>query len=531
MAKKIYYGNGRDNIHTVHYCSGLITRSSQNMPEEAKDIVSCAVKLSNEWFGEAIDEEMKEVDMEHRGTECSSLLEENDSLEKKVEEAKNEQSSNEGYDIPKQLPRRNIMQKLEMEMVQSCDLWLYNDEIVRFNGQTYDFVDEKTFVTLARMYRPDTVEEIRSYPQFKSVIQFMHTNPDIVLEETTGKETLIPFSNCVFDVEDGSLHPFTRDVPLFYKLKCRYTEDETMPAFTKFLKTTFQDNDKAVELLYEIIGYLVCNGRLAKKFIVWADQPDSGKSILASWIASLFEEESTSSISLTKLADQFSLGNLDRIRFNYCMELPRCKISDDTVAIIKQLTGDPVITTERKFQDQKKVKHQAKFLFGTNNNIELLHDDEAFWNRMVLLPFCRSIPPEERDPDLLNKLRSESSQIVSKAARACVELHRRNYEFTKTEQGDNMIMEWRGENIDIKIKNFVDKYCTITRDEEDFIPTQKAYDAYCSFCSKQGQSPGCLVKQFSNTMRRLFNIEKAKRAYRGYDNPLNGFGGIRFKEE
>lgn len=532
--KKIYYGKHSDTLHTIRHSSDLTNLSSLMLPEQVYETVTCAETLIGQWKQYTIQEPLME--WEQAQLEVKEMKQQVNDEEQKINtdtlKAENPMESTGEKNAVAQPTRRNTMQKLEEEMIKNCDLWIYDGQIVRFNGQTYDYVDETTFITLARMYRPGTVEEIKSYPQFKSVIQYMLTNPSIELKESTAADTIIPFKNYAFDISDGSLHPYKREVPIFYKLKCRYTDDEHMPHFEKFLETSFQNDEDTIKLLYEIIGYIVCNGRLGKKWFLFANQPDSGKSQLANWLSSLFEDENTSSIPLSKLAGQFALGDLDKIRLNYCMELPLGKISDDVVAIIKQLTGDAVVLAERKFQNQRKVRHFTKFLFGTNNPIELLHDDEAFWNRVVLLPFCRTIPPDERDPNLLNGLMSESSQIVSKAARTCVELHRRNYEFTQTTRGNEMITAWRCKSIATKIKDFVKECCTITYEATDFCPSQVLYNAYCDFCKGRGEIPGCSVKQFSNTMRRLYgDIERVKRSYTSYANPVNGFTGICLKEE
>ena len=48
-----------------------------------------------------------------------------------------------------------------------------------------------------------------------------------------------------------------------------------------------------------------------------------------------------------------------------------------------------------------------------NNKPQVRGQDEGIWRRILLVPFDVQIPPEERDPDLPEKLRAERSGILN----------------------------------------------------------------------------------------------------------------------
>ena len=85
------------------------------------------------------------------------------------------------------------------------------------------------------------------------------------------------------------------------------------------------------------------------------------------------------------------------------------------IGLFKQLTsgGSDVVTAEKKFGALGRPESRfIKFLFAGNHLPRLRETDDAFWSRMVLVPFENQIKREERDPDLLDKLLKRSDYII-----------------------------------------------------------------------------------------------------------------------
>ena len=88
------------------------------------------------------------------------------------------------------------------------------------------------------------------------------------------------------------------------------------------------------------------------------------------------------------------------------------------IGLFKQLTsgGSDVVTAEKKFGALGRPESRfIKFLFAGNHLPRLRETDDAFWSRMVLVPFENQIKREERDPDLLDKLLKRSDYIIGRA--------------------------------------------------------------------------------------------------------------------
>lgn len=83
-------------------------------------------------------------------------------------------------------------------------------------------------------------------------------------------------------------------------------------------------------------------------------------------------------------------------------------------AMIKLVTGGEPIQARHLNRDFFKFTPQFKLTMSGNYRPTIAGTDEGIWRRMRLVPFDVTIPKEERDPKLFDKLRSEASGILNR---------------------------------------------------------------------------------------------------------------------
>ena len=91
---------------------------------------------------------------------------------------------------------------------------------------------------------------------------------------------------------------------------------------------------------------------------------------------------------------------------------------------IKTLTGGDPIAARFMRQDFFEFKPQFKLLIAGNHRPGLRSVDEAIRRRFNLIPFAVTIPPEERDEGLKDKLRAEWPGILAWMIAGCLEWQR-----------------------------------------------------------------------------------------------------------
>jgi P4 family phage/plasmid primase-like protien len=88
---------------------------------------------------------------------------------------------------------------------------------------------------------------------------------------------------------------------------------------------------------------------------------------------------------------------------------------------IKAMTGGDPITARFMRQDFFTYAPQFKIVIAGNHKPSLRGVDDAISRRLHLIPFTVTIPPEERDRDLADKLKSEWPGILYWAIEGCTE--------------------------------------------------------------------------------------------------------------
>ena len=91
---------------------------------------------------------------------------------------------------------------------------------------------------------------------------------------------------------------------------------------------------------------------------------------------------------------------------------------------IKTMTGGDRISARFMRQDFFEYTPQFKLLIAGNHKPGLRSVDEAIRRRFHLVPFAVTIPKEERDPYLKDKLKSEWPGILSWAVKGCLDWQR-----------------------------------------------------------------------------------------------------------
>lgn len=148
----------------------------------------------------------------------------------------------------------------------------------------------------------------------------------------------------------------------------------------------------------------------------------------------------------------------------------------------KAITGaDKRIQAERKFEQAFQFKPTVKLLFSANKVPSPSNEnDDAFYERWIIIKFDNFIPRENRDEDLDEKLTTdeELSGVLNWALEGLDRLLDQggfNYERTALEKHE--IWEEHGNSID----RFISE-CLVEGNDGDRISSGKMYDKYVKFC-------------------------------------------------
>jgi putative DNA primase/helicase len=89
-------------------------------------------------------------------------------------------------------------------------------------------------------------------------------------------------------------------------------------------------------------------------------------------------------------------------------------------AFLKSLSGGDVVTARALYRDSFEFIPTFKLVLSTNHRPVIRGSDHAIWRRIRLIPFTVTIPPEEQDRHLPDKLRAELPGILRWAVEGCL---------------------------------------------------------------------------------------------------------------
>ena len=82
-------------------------------------------------------------------------------------------------------------------------------------------------------------------------------------------------------------------------------------------------------------------------------------------------------------------------------------------SLIKSVTGEDLLTARFLYGEYFSFKPTFKIFMATNHKPKIRGADNGIWRRIKMIPFDVTIPPEQRDKNLTEKLITENAGILN----------------------------------------------------------------------------------------------------------------------
>lgn len=382
-------------------------------------------------------------------------------------------------------------------------------KMVRFascNGQLYIYDKGRGFYTPVMRDEVQTIIiamleselEIRgTASQLREVYEFIKHDPHIRVTARP-PEHLLCFANGILDTITGEFirgknpqHFFTWRLAIDFD-----PSQQACPVFDSFITQITGGDFLLAERLMQSMAYLLLPSKKMRDIILFQGVGGSGKSVLANLIASFFDQDKVASLAANQLQERFAPFQLVGKRLNLCMDLPKGKLTSESVAFLKLISGDDSVKVEPKGENGWFTHLECRFLFGSNHQFAPAEEDGALTDRVRLIPFRFAVSHEERDYALFEKLKFERSAIFNRLLQAFCRLRANNFIFP----GEDIYgIEHACIETDGPIGNFILDCCELVPDA--VTPTSEFYLAYCKYCRAHGASFNGKIQPFS----RMFN--------------------------
>ncbi len=229
--------------------------------------------------------------------------------------------------------------------------------------------------------------------------------------------------NGTLDLRTGTLRPHRRADLITKLAPVTYDAMATCPVWEWFLDRAMGSDGELVRYLQRMLGYSLTGLTREHALGFFFGGGANGKSTCLSTIHAMLGDyaapaprgllfRSRGERHPTELASLFGR------RFVTCAEIESGQAFDE--AFVKDLTGGDVLTARRMREDFWSFAPTHKLFIAGNHKPLVRGDDDGIWRRMRLVPWTVTIPPEERDKMLSEKLRAELPGILAWCVRGCV---------------------------------------------------------------------------------------------------------------
>ena len=306
-------------------------------------------------------------------------------------------------------------------------------------------------------------------------------------QELNSCQDLINFENGLLRLTGGKpvLLPHTPDVFSTIRIPCRWEEKGiSTPVFDAFLNTLCSGDEDIQRLLIEFIGVaLSCiPGYKTKKSLFLVGPGNTGKSLFRSLLEAILGKKNCISIDLREMENRFGTGYLDGKRLAGSADMSFLNVQE--MSVFKNLTGGDSVFAEAKFEKGFSFRYSGLLCFCMNR-LPKFGGDNGPWvyERIMPVECLNVIPPQQRDPYLLEKLCDEKEGIVQKAVGALCSVIERGCRFSEPDSVRSCLSRYREENSSVS-SFYYECMCrksTECRADED-LTVMTVYSAYREYC-------------------------------------------------
>lgn len=235
--------------------------------------------------------------------------------------------------------------------------------------------------------------------------------------------------NGVWDFQEMKLLPHSSDFKFNFVVPLEYNENANGCALIDSFFKGIVAEDRLM-LLYEIMAYCLYMHNPHKQAFMLHGGADSGKTTYASLVSCFLGQENTSNVELQSLSeDNFATSRLFGKLANIYDDLPAKPIYQ--TGTFKSITGNGIIEGQEKFKGRFSFKPFAKLLFATNQVPRANDEQDAYFDRWIIVNFPNCFRGDARDNMLLDKLtqKEELQALLKKCLLLLPELLKNNFSY------------------------------------------------------------------------------------------------------
>jgi putative DNA primase/helicase len=345
-----------------------------------------------------------------------------------------------------------------------------------------------------------------------AMVALAQSEVSITPDMLNGYPWLLNCLNGTVDLRTGTLLPHRMEDFISRLAPVCFEPDARCPLWLEFLNRIMDGNEQLIGFLQRAVGYALTGETSEQCLFIFYGSGANGKSTFLQAMSHVLGDYSMSTPTETLLVKRRGAIPNDVARLKGARFVVACEADAENrlaESLIKQMTGGDTISARFLHQEWFDFEPTHKVFFGTNHKPVIKGTDYAIWRRIRLVPFEITIPEEERDKALPEKLKAEAGGILAWAVQGCLAWQRQG--LGAPEEVKAATDNYR-EEMDL-LGEFLKDRCRLSHDAR--VSSKALHEAYTAWCEENGQEP---VGQ-----RAFVSALKEK----GFNRSRLGSGGVR----
>lgn len=294
----------------------------------------------------------------------------------------------------------------------------------------------------------------------------------------------VNFANGTLDLQSRVLRPHAREDLATKLVPIEYDPNAEAPLWNHFLDRIMQGNLDLLAYLQRCVGYSLTGDVSEQCFFVLWGTGANGKSVFVRTVSALLGEyanDAEFSTFLLKRNDSLrnDIADLKGARFVSAIEMEEGRRLAESM--VKALTGGDKIKARFLYSEYFSFRPEFKLWLASNHKPQIRGADYAMWRRVRLIPFTVTIPEQEQDPRLSDRLAAELPGVLNWALTGCEWWQAEG--LGMPEAVTQATQDYRAESD--PIGGFVDECCVVHPNYD--VPIADLYKAYQEWCEDSGE--------------------------------------------
>ncbi len=329
-------------------------------------------------------------------------------------------------------------------------------------------------------------EASQSLGRLQAMIALAESELPVASDSLDARPWLLNCANGTLYLRKGRLYSHRPEDLLTRWSPVAYDPEAECPLWEAFLERIMAGNTRLIRFLQRAVGYSLTGSTREQALFILYGTGANGKSTFLDLVAALLGDYAQQTPTQTLLARRDhvipnDVARLKGARFVAAVEAEEGRRLAEV--LVKQMTGGDTLTARFLHREYFEFKPEFKLFLATNHRPQVQGGDPALWRRIRLVPFAVTIPEDEQDRDLPERLRRELGGILAWAVRGCLEWRQ---DGLGTPPEVRVATEAYRAEMDTVAQFLAD--CCVVADEAR-APAASLYHVYQQWCEANGERP------------------------------------------